>query len=219
MVLNLDYLYKSDVYLRNKGGFKNEFIRKCIHITISFSAILLYNFVSIKVGIALFILAVIINIIGEKTAFIKFLKRVNRISFGHYFFIFGVFAIFLVSKYINSGFSEIVFYYTMLVLGLADALAVTGKYFCNSKLSKIKPLSFFAIKYGKKTLFGFTVFSIVSIISAFVTVIPFTGFELNYIIKALIISIMLGLIELLGEFGLDNLFIPLFSYLFFFLIW
>lgn len=203
----------------NKGTWINELARKIVHVTTSFLIILMYPFVDLYLGSLVLVFSIFLNVGISNSSVFNFLNKVNRITYGNYSFIFGTFITFFVSKYINSDYSYLVFVYTMLVLGLSDSFAASGKFFLKSRFANLWLLKPLALKIGNKTLFGFTVFTLIAIVSGVLVILPYTNFNTVSLIKIIVISLLLGLTELFSSLGLDNLLIPLFSYALFYLFW
>jgi hypothetical protein len=197
----------------------NELSRKIIHILTCSLTLIISPFVNIHFGFVIFIFGFLILFLLENNIFMKYLKNVNRLSYGHYFMLIGIFLAFLVHKIIDTDFSAMAFSFTILTLGFSDSAATTGKYFVESKFAKIFPTSLLAKKIGYKSLFGFCMFFLVTLIIGFSVIIGIIESNIFNILKVIVLSFLLSIVELFSELGLDNLLIPLFSYLFIYLFY
>lgn len=176
----------------------NELTRKAIHVVTCLGAIYLYFAVGFE-GLALFIILYLPNTyFFEKLGLLEKIKQVNRLSFGHYFLSLGI-LLTLGIYWLQPNETALIF--ALLVLGLADTIAAL---FPKSSLLKNS-----AKRAKNKTLLGSTLF-------ALTTLIILISIGQPTPLKLLIVPI-LTLIEYFSPWGLDNLTIPVSSYLLFIL--
>jgi dolichol kinase len=192
----------------------NELGRKAVHLAVCLITFLFASLVRqpllIGGAIATFCLGAYYI---EKRGYFAFFKRVNRLSYGHYYMAAGLFGVIILSNILPDRNALI---YSFLVVGLADPMAVFGRPLHNflCRFNPIKPIME-KLTYGGKTLMGLSVFTAVSFFILYIVNSKdlVGGVNSGVLFKYFIISFLLGCVEFLSLFGLDNFTLPIFSYL------
>jgi len=194
-------------YLQNKCHVHPEITRKSVHVgmglvTLSFPWVFnSYIPVLLLAGIASVSLVLIRSIKFLRKNAGSALNEVERKGFGELFFPIGVAVIFTFYD------GEILLYVIpILILTFADALAaIVGRF--SGRL-------FFTTPDGLKTLEGSGVFVLIAFLCIFFPLTLFSDLTLiNVILIAVLLSLIVTLFEAVSWSGLDNLFIPVFSFL------
>ncbi len=176
--------------LYKKG--KGTYTRKIIHIGVSFSYLIFYKYFGASIHLIIVpITFVIINYLSYKKGIFKSMEEVS--SFGTVYYALSC-LILAITTYFYPEFYPY-FGIGLFIMGIGDGLApIIGQ--------NIKSINI----YKDKTLAG----TLTVVIVALIVVIVFNNiFKINYEIwKIILISIMSGLLEIIGKKGLDNLSLP-----------
>ncbi|ONI45847.1 hypothetical protein AN641_03100 [Candidatus Epulonipiscioides gigas] len=183
---------------------KEEYSRKFVHILSSNWWFICIKFFD-NIYEPLFITCsfLIVNIINYKYPIFISIKRTENNSLGEIFYSIGFIILVLISYTIGDLKIGLL---GSLVMGYADGLAaIIGTSFPYKKF------------YNNKTLSGcITFFCVTAIIYRFITLTA--QINLAYIIEIILVSLMLTLIEFMSNKGIDNIFIPIFSAIFYMLL-
>jgi hypothetical protein len=202
---------------------KRELLRKLIHILSCIASLIFLPFFSLTFGLIGSISFITLIIWFDSKGFFNTLKRHRSISWGQYFMFLGILFNFIYLKtHSNLPLAYHSFVFSLLTLAFADTFAILGRPLTNIlktliKKTQLKPsikapiLKFFNISPANKTLLGagiftITTFSILILVGVFAKNIDIS---LNFVLKSILLSFLMALIELISPFGLDNLLISI----------
>ena len=199
----------------------NELLRKLIHILICVLCALIIPFIPLNFGVLFGFSFIIIIIYLDKNGYLQFLEKVKRISAGHYFMFLGVLFNMIYFKLHPGNFLITpAFVFSLICLGFADSFAVLGRpitnyllknHFKNNKKLMVKQVinQILKLSLANKTVIGSCIFTIISFLVLNLVAVISVSISLSpiFLIKAILLSIFLALIEIISPFGLDNLLI------------
>ncbi|OON93606.1 MAG: hypothetical protein ATN31_05720 [Candidatus Epulonipiscioides saccharophilum] len=183
---------------------KEEYSRKFVHIlSANWWVICMIYFNNIYEPLFVCFSFLIVNIINHRYTILTSIRRKEDDGWGEIFYSIGLILLVCFS-YIMSD----------LKLGLFGALAIGYADGFAALIGQTIPSKRF---YNNKTLAGSSTFFIITILIYHFINPPIT-FSYAYIIEVILVSFMLTLIEFLSSKGLDNIFIPIFSTIFYVLL-
>jgi hypothetical protein len=202
----------------NKTRFLNELTRKILHITTCVIAYTMSHILNIGQICLIFCLVAVITHLCERYGLLDFFQNVKRKSYGHYFMVVGIFLVLAFHEYLHY---KPALYFSLSAIALADPLAVLGKplhQFILLKSENMKLKNIFAkMIYRNKTIMGSLIFYSVLIVSFISLRLLFNlNPSITNTILFLLGTLVLTGMEFFAKIGLDNIFIPLYSYLVFY---
>ena len=198
-------------FLYKKNDVKSEYTRKFAHVfatlsSLSFVLIFQSHWYVLFLGLTFFF----ILYIGKKNNKFKSIDSVERKTGGSYLLPIAIYIMFYISDVFDT---TLYFILPILILGISDPLAgIFGTYF--KQKTRV-------IKLGKhlfnKTIIGSTAFFISTFFLTFIT-LYFFGFSIqNILILAILISLTDTFVEIISSKGIDNITVPLITFLILFL--
>ena len=194
--------------LEKSEKLNSEFIRKILHIGSGIGGLALPFIFEKKSSViilgAIFLMLLIsIRIVKHKiTGFKKVLETKNRKTFGDIYFIISIIGLWIVSSE-----DKVMYALPLIILMFSDAFAaLIGEFY-----SKYKFNTGFRTKSieGSVTFFLTTYFICINFFLFFSDIR-----SINIVLVSLLLSILTMILEVISWNGLDNLFVPLFVYLF-----
>ena len=194
--------------LEKSEKLNSEFIRKILHIGSGIGGLTLPFIFERKssvviLGIVFLILLVSIRIVKNKvTGFKKVLETKNRKTLGDIYFIMSILGLWLVSSD-----NKVMYALPLIILMLSDAFAaLIGEFY-----SKYK----FNTGFGTKSVEGSVTFFLTTYFICINFFLFFSNIKsINIVLVSLLLSILAMILEMISWNGLDNIFVPLFVYLF-----
>lgn len=167
-------------------GLGSEISRKIIHVLAGIITSCLVLFLTLHQIASIATIFFIVLIIVRQHKIVTALYSVERQTYGEIFYPLGVLIAALLTK------DSMMFVAIMLIVGFADTAAcLVGQYYKNKILI-----------FGQKTLAGSTAFFIVTLLILGVL----SSFSLT---EVFFISLTLTLTEVISDYGLDNLSVPI----------
>lgn len=198
-------------FLYKKIEIKSEYTRKLAHIlatlsSLSFVFLFQSHWYVLFMGFTLFL----ILYIGKKNNKFKSINSVERKTGGSYLLPIAIYIMFYISDVFDN---TLYFILPILILGVSDPLAgIFGTHF-KQKTRRIK--------LGKhilnKTIIGSTAFFISTFILTFITLYFFEFSIQNILILVTLISLTDTFVEIISSKGIDNITVPLITFLILFL--
>ena len=194
--------------LEKSEKLNSEFIRKILHIGSGIGGLALPFIFEKKssviiLGVVFLMLLISIRIVKHKiTGFKKVLETKNRKTFGDIYFIISILGLWIISSE-----DKVMYALPLIILMFSDAFAaLIGEFY-----SKYK----FNTGFGTKSIEGSVTFFLTTY---FICINFFLFFSdigsINIVLVSLLLSILTMILEVISWNGLDNLFVPLFVYLF-----
>lgn len=191
--------------LKKQEYVSEETSRKIIHIGVSnWYFIALYFASSIDIGLLIIppITFIFFNYLSYRLNLVKGMERADKKDLGTVYYPIALLALLLFSNAIGK---IDVGFLGFMVLGYGDGLAaVVGKKFGRTRS-----------KSGKSFIGSLTMF-IVSLVVSIVTILYFQ--QPNYVILALFIAVFATFVEYFTPKGLDNLTVPIFTSLLYYVL-
>jgi dolichol kinase len=198
-------------FLYKKIEVKSEYTRKFAHVfatlsSLSFVLIFQSHWYVLFLGLTFFF----ILYIGKKNNKFKSIDSVERKTGGSYLLPIAIYIMFYISDIFDT---TLYFILPILILGISDPLAgIFGTHFKQKTRN---------IKIGKylfnKTIIGSTAFFISTFLLTLIT-LYFFGFSIqNILILAILISLIDTFVEIISSKGIDNITVPLITFLTLFL--
>ena len=201
----------------------NELSRKVIHFSICVSTFFFSHYLSWWQGTLIGMLCLLLVFYADKNGWITYLKNVKRKSTGEYWMILGILLVFLMFKIVwqkNSQFADISYFTALFSLGVADPLSMFGRPIFNY-LQTIPTLKRITSKLtlGGKTFTGTLIYITSSFLIGALAIWLYDSSIINNYRYWLLISyiILIGGVEFVSIWGLDNIFIPVLSFIFMYL--
>ena len=201
----------------------NELSRKVIHLSICLTTFFVSHFLFWWQGALLGMLCLLMVFYADKNGWISYLKNVKRKSTGEYWMILGILIIFLMYRIVwleNPKFAEISYFIGLFSLGIADPLSMLGRpvfdYF--QTIPFLKQITS-KLTMGGKTFTGTLIYATVSFLIGLLGIWLYDPMLLSNYRYWLLISyiILIGGVEFVSVWGLDNIFIPVLSFIFMYL--
>lgn len=194
--------------LEKSETLNSELIRKILHIGSGFGGLALpfiFEKKSSVMILGVIFLAVLISIRLIKnriSGFRKVLKTKNRKTFGDIYFIISILGLWIVSSE-----DKIMYSLPLIILMFSDAFAaLIGEFY-----SKYK----FDTGFGTKSVEGSVTFFLTTYFICINFFLFFSNIKsINIVLVSLLLSILAMILEMISWNGLDNIFVPLFVYLF-----
>ena len=191
--------------LEKSETLNSELIRKILHIGSGFGGLALPFIFEKKSSVmilgVIFLAALIsIRLIKNRiSGFRKVLETKNRKTFGDIYFILGL--------WIVSSEDKIMYSLPLIILMFSDAFAaLIGEFY-----SKYK----FDTGFGTKSVEGSVTFFLTTYFICINFFLFFSNIKsINIVLVSLLLSILAMILEMISWNGLDNIFVPLFVYLF-----
>ena len=194
--------------LEKSETLNSELIRKILHIGSGFGGLALpfiFEKKSSVMILGVIFLAVLISIRLIKnriSGFRKVLETKNRKTFGDIYFIISILGLWIVSSE-----DKIMYSLPLIILMFSDAFAaLIGEFY-----SKYK----FDTGFGTKSVEGSVTFFLTTYFICINFFLFFSNIKnINIVLISLLLSILAMILEMISWNGLDNIFVPLFVYLF-----
>ena len=194
--------------LEKSETLNSELIRKILHIGSGFGGLALPFIFAKKSSVIILgviFLAVLISIRLIKnriSGFRKVLETKNRKTFGDIYFIISILGLWTVSSE-----DKIMYSLPLIILMFSDAFAaLIGEFY-----SKYK----FDTGFGTKSVEGSVTFFLTTYFICINFFLFFSNIKsINIVLVSLLLSILAMILEMISWNGLDNIFVPLFVYLF-----
>ena len=194
--------------LEKSEKLNSELIRKILHIGSGIGGLALPFIFEEKssviiLGAVFLMLLISIRIVKYKiTGFKKVLETKNRKTFGDIYFIISILGLWIVSSE-----DKVMYALPLIILMLSDAFAaLIGEFY-----SKYK----FNTGFGTKSIEGSITFFLTTYFVCINFFLLFSNINsINIVLVSLLLSILTMILEVISWNGLDNLFVPLFVYLF-----
>ena len=194
--------------LEKSEKLNSEFIRKILHIGSGIGGLALPFIFEKKssviiLGAVFLMLLISIRIVKHKiTGFKKVLETKNRKTFGDIYFIISILGLWIVSSE-----DKVMYALPLIILMFSDAFAaLIGEFY-----SKYK----FNTGFGTKSIEGSVTFFLTTYFICINFFLFFSDIRsINIVLVSLLLSILTMILEVISWNGLDNLFVPLFVYLF-----
>lgn len=194
--------------LEKSETLNSELIRKILHIGSGFGGLALPFIFEKKSSVMILgaiFLAVLISIRLIKnriSGFRKVLETKNRKTFGDIYFIISILGLWIVSSE-----DKIMYSLPLIILMFSDAFAaLIGEFY-----SKYK----FDTGFGTKSVEGSVTFFLTTYFICINFFLFFSNIKsINIVLVSLLLSILAMILEMISWNGLDNIFVPLFVYLF-----
>jgi dolichol kinase len=171
-----------------------EISRKISHILSCLIAIGFYPILNLWEVTLVGILACILILILKKTKKITYLNSSTRKTFGEYFLILGIYWAFILASFLSN---QIAYIFCLAVLALADTAAAFGG----------------LINKSNKTNFGSALFFLVYVL---ISLVAYNSFQQVNLLLLVSLGIIVTIVERLSVFGLDNLLVPVISFISFY---
>ena len=194
--------------LEKSEKLNSEFIRKILHIGSGIGGLALPFIFEKKssviiLGAVFLMLLISIRIVKHKiTGFKKVLETKNRKTFGDIYFIISILGLWIASSE-----DKIMYSLPLIILMFSDAFAaLIGEFY-----SKYK----FDTGFGTKSVEGSVTFFLTTYFICINFFLFFSNIKsINIVLVSLLLSILAMILEMISWNGLDNIFVPLFVYLF-----
>ena len=194
--------------LEKSEKLNSELIRKILHIGSGIGGLALPFIFEEKssviiLGAVFLMLLISIRIVKYKiTGFKKVLETKNRKTFGDIYFIISILGLWIVSSE-----DKVMYALPLIILMFSDAFAaLIGEFY-----SKYK----FNTGFGTKSIEGSITFFLTTYFVCINFFLLFSNINsINIVLVSLLLSILTMILEVISWNGLDNLFVPLFVYLF-----
>ena len=194
--------------LEKSEKLNSELIRKILHIGSGIGGLALPFIFEEKssviiLGAVFLMLLISIRIVKHKiTGFKKVLETKNRKTFGDIYFIISILGLWIVSSE-----DKVMYALPLIILMFSDAFAaLIGEFY-----SKYK----FNTGFGTKSIEGSITFFLTTYFVCINFFLLFSDINsINIVLVSLLLSILTMILEIISWNGLDNLFVPLFVYLF-----
>ncbi|WP_455045016.1 diacylglycerol/polyprenol kinase family protein [Leptotrichia trevisanii] len=194
--------------LEKSEKLNSELIRKILHIGSGIGGLALPFIFEEKSSViilgAIFLMLLIsIRIVKHKiTGFKKVLETKNRKTFGDIYFIMSILGLWIVSSE-----DKVMYALPLIILMFSDAFAaLIGEFY-----SKYR----FNTGFGTKSIEGSITFFLTTYFVCINFFLLFSDINsINIVLVSLLLSILTMILEVISWNGLDNLFVPLFVYLF-----
>lgn len=179
-------------------NIRAELFRKFFHFGVVFGHFIIISFINFWLGFALLILGLIVVYIFRHSKLGKFAASTRKRSLGQYYLFIGLIIvnlIYLIFPY------TLALFFAYFALGISDVVAGFVPYFMaeKTKINGKVEISTASLIYAS------VVFGILNLLCLLFFRLP--------VVKAIFITLLLGIIEFFSRKGSDNITVPILGYL------